>query len=108
MKKFVIIALLMASTAAYAADAPASTAAAPAAATKAAPKTFDEAKSLRLKHIGDKIAELQKAQTCVTAATSETAMKACNTFHGGKGHGSHHHWHKDGAQGETTAPANSQ
>ena len=102
MKKLLFIALLLASTSAYAAD----TAPAPAAggAAHVMPKDFGEAKAERLKHINDKLVMLQKAQTCVQAASDFAAMKACNTYK--KGHGWHHHGRKSGA--EPTAPANSQ
>lgn len=105
MKKLLIAAMLLASTSAFAADA-STTATAPAAKHVAA-KSFDDAKAERLKHINDHLALLQKAQTCVQAAADFNAMKACNTFHGGKGHGWHHH---HGARGgsDQTAPANSQ
>lgn len=38
---------------------------------------FEERKAERLKHIGERIAEMQKRQACVQAAANFEAMKSC-------------------------------
>lgn len=93
MKKLLMIALIAISTSAYAAEAPSSSAAYSKAGTH---QNFDERKALRLQHISDKIAELQKAQSCVQAATDAKAMKACN---------SGRHWRRHDKGASPAAPA---
>jgi hypothetical protein len=106
MKKLLVIALLMASTAAYAADAT------PAATAAAAPHgkhyTFDEKKAWHLKRVSEHIAELQKAQSCYEAAKDEAGLKACNAAR--PHHGRHHGRGKaqGASEGTATAPSNSQ
>ena len=101
MKRLLIIAMLLATTAAYAADAPASDASAPTASHRShAPRDFNKAKAQRLQHINDHIALLQKAEVCVKAAADFDAMKACNLR---KSHGGGHHRAKqDDAQTDST------
>jgi len=38
---------------------------------------FQEVKPKRLEHIGERIAELQRLQACVQAATNPEALRAC-------------------------------
>ena len=41
------------------------------------PQRFEEVKAKHLEHIAKHIAELQKAQSCVQAATNHDALRAC-------------------------------
>ncbi len=41
------------------------------------PQRFEEVKAKHLEHIARHIAELQKAQSCVQAATNHEALHAC-------------------------------
>lgn len=75
MKKILFIAILLASTSAFAAD----TASAPATKDAAVQQKFDQAKSKRLQKITDRIAELQKAQTCVESATDFNGLAGCDS-----------------------------
>lgn len=89
MKKLLIIALLLATTTAYAADTTSPDTPAPAASHRShAPKDFNKAKAQRLQHINDHIVLLKKAEVCVQAAADFDAMKACNLR---KSHGGGHH-----------------
>jgi hypothetical protein len=100
MKKLLIVAMLLATTTAYAADTSSTAADAPASHRSHAPQDFGKAKAQRLQHISDHIVLLQKAQSCVQAASDFDAMKACNLR---KSHGGGHHRAKQGdAQPDTT------
>ena len=75
MKKLLFMAALLTSTAAMAQTRPP---AAPGAAPNAAREQhFAERKAEVLKRIGDHIAELQKRQACVQAASVPGSIKAC-------------------------------
>ena len=41
------------------------------------PQRFEEVKAKHLEHIAKHIAELQKAQSCVQAATNHDSLRAC-------------------------------
>ena len=75
MKNLLFVALLLISTPAFAAEAP------PEAAAKdaAVHRKFDEVKSRRLEKINARIAELQKAQSCVQAANDFNGLESCNS-----------------------------
>ncbi|MEZ0224194.1 MAG: hypothetical protein ACAH83_06560 [Alphaproteobacteria bacterium] len=74
MKSLLFVALLLVSTSALAAET------APDPAPKAAvQQKFDDVKSRRLEKISARIAELQKAQSCVQAATDFNGLEGCNS-----------------------------
>ncbi|TAL28196.1 MAG: hypothetical protein EPN97_15190 [Alphaproteobacteria bacterium] len=75
MKNLLFVALLLISTSAFAAETPT----APTAKDAAVHQKFDEAKSRRLEKINNRIAELQKAQSCVQAATDFNGLESCNS-----------------------------
>jgi hypothetical protein len=112
MKKLLFIALLCCSTAAMAADgntpaaAPATdakVATAPATAGDSDKKVmkeekFEDRKAKVLEHISKHIAEAQKRQACVEAATNHDALKACMPER--KGHGGWHGKNEGGEEGK--------
>ena len=75
MKNLLFVALLVVSTSALAAE----TAPAPATKDAAVHQKFDQVKSKRLEKISARIAELQKAQSCVQAATDFNGLEGCNS-----------------------------
>jgi hypothetical protein len=75
MKNLLFVALLLVSTSALAAE----TATAPAAKDAAVQQKFADVKSKRLEKITARIAELQKAQSCVEAATDFNGLEGCDS-----------------------------
>jgi hypothetical protein len=75
MRTLLVIALLTLSIPAFAAN----TETVPATKEAAVQQKFDQAKSHRLQKITDRIAELQKAQTCVQAATDFNSLAGCDS-----------------------------
>ena len=77
MKQLLIIAMLLATTTAFAADTASTTAPIDKGATQQ--QKFEATKSKRLQKISGRVAELQKAQACVEAATDYNGLAGCDS-----------------------------
>jgi hypothetical protein len=72
MKKFILIAFLLTSTAAVAQEAPSVPATG-----GPAEKTFQERKAKALDYVGQRLAEMQKRHDCIEAASTPESLDDC-------------------------------